>query len=118
MIKPGYSLAVVAPPREILTNQGLVAPSRGTKNKGLVEPLTADSSPHLPLLPPSPPSPLPEPGGWRPAIKLDSELNRILIPPPPATVPSSSKEFDYLARVKPIIYKISSVYYHFQTIMK
>ena len=32
MIKPGYSLVVVAPPRGILTNQGLVAPSRGTKN--------------------------------------------------------------------------------------
>ena len=36
MIKPGYSLVVVVPPRGILTNQGLV------------EPLTAYSSPHSP----------------------------------------------------------------------
>ena len=31
MIKPGYSLVVVAPPTGILTNQGLVAPSRGLR---------------------------------------------------------------------------------------
>ena len=72
-------VVVVAPSRGILSNQGPVAPSRGTKNnQSLVESLTAYSSPHLPLLNPFYPHP-PEPGGWRPAIQLDSELNRILI---------------------------------------
>ena len=75
MIKPGYSLVVVAPPRRIFTNQGLVAPSRGTKNnQGLVAPPAPYSSPHLHLLRPFYPHP-PDPGGWRPAIQLDSELN-------------------------------------------
>ena len=75
MIKIGCSLVVVAPLRGALSNQGLVAPFRGTKNNhGLVAPLTPYSyPPSTSCTPPLPP--LPAPGGWRPAIQLDSELN-------------------------------------------
>ena len=60
MIKPGYSLVVVAPPRGTLTNFDL--------EQGLVARLTPYS---YPFYSPSTPTP----SAWRPAIQLDSELN-------------------------------------------
>ena len=74
MIKPGYSLVVVAPPRRALTNQGMMAPFRRTENnQGLVAPLTPYSYPIYPFYCPFTPHG-PAPRGWRPAIQLDSEL--------------------------------------------
>ena len=79
---------MVSPPREILTNQGLDAPSRGTKNnQGLVAPLTVYSSPHLPLLRPFYPHPQSlEDGGPPYNVILNwTELNwtEQNLPPPP-----------------------------------
>ena len=58
MIKPGYStVVVVTPPRGTWTNQGRVAPSTSPRTL--------------------PPRPLPSaPGGWQPAIHLDSCTRR------------------------------------------
>ena len=63
MIKPGYSLVVVAPPRGILTNQGLVAPSRGGGGGGLRiirawwNPLPPTPAPIYPFYAPYTPTP-------------------------------------------------------------